>query len=49
MNFRLNFLVKKTLDFPGSSTNRIYAWAVYLIVVFSTFFQKAMGMAATLK
>lgn len=36
------------LDFPGSVTNMIYAWTVYMIVVFPTFFQKAVGMAATL-
>lgn len=36
MNVRLNHVIRNW-GFPGSSINRIYAWAAYLIVRFPIF------------
>lgn len=48
MNFRLNNLILKTLDFPSSASSGIYPWAAFQIVMFPTIFQKVMGMVASL-
>lgn len=39
MSVRLNYLIR-SLDFPDSASNSIYAWAAYLTAMFPTFFQK---------